>query len=108
MSDRRKAPRFAFTNPAAAHIRLVQDVIIERSDPEGLTVLSPTSSLAGEELALRLRGPGERMATIRVRTLASQPVVTGSSLQYRIDLRVLGDATPTATDVPTDVLVDAV
>ena len=108
MSDRRKAQRFAFTNPAAAHLQLVQDVVIVRSDAEGLTVLSPASSLVGEEFALRLRGPGGRVATVRVCTLASQPVVTGNSVQYRIDLRVLGDETSPATDVPTDLVTDAV
>ena len=89
MSDRRRAQRFAFTSPATAHLHLVRDVVIVESGAECLTVLSPSTSPAGETFALRLRGTEGREATVPVRTVASQPVVVGGLVQYRIDLRVI-------------------
>ena len=90
MSDRRKAQRFAFSSPADAHLHFAQDVTIERSDAQHLTVLSTVASAAGEELALRLRGPDGGVISVSVRTLASQLVVLdGGSLRYRLDLQVV-------------------
>ena len=89
MSDRRRAQRFALTSPVTAHLHLVRDVVIVESCAECLTVLSPSMSPAGETFALRLRGTEGRAATVPVRTVASQPVVVGNTVQYRIDLRVI-------------------
>jgi hypothetical protein len=96
MSDRRRAQRFAFSSPAAAHLHLVRDVIIVESNGEWLTVLSPSSSPAGETFALRVRGTEGREATVAVQTVASQPIVVSGCVQYRIDLRVI-DTASTAT-----------
>ncbi len=94
MSDRRRAQRFAFSSPAAAHLHLVRDVIIVESDGERLTVLSPSSSPTGETFALRVRGTEGREATVPVQTVASQPVVVSGCVQYRIDLRVIDTESP--------------
>ena len=90
MSDRRRAQRFAFTRPASACLHLVRDVVIVESDADRLAVLSPSSSATGETFALRVRGTEGREATVPVRTIVSQPVVVGTTVQYRIDLRVIG------------------
>jgi hypothetical protein len=89
MSDRRRAQRFAFRSPATAHLHLVRDVVIEEGGAECLTVLSPSTSPAGETFSLRVRGTEGREATVAVRTVASQPVIVGGSVQYRIVLRVI-------------------
>ena len=75
MSDRRQAQRFALSSPAHAQLHLAQDVVIERSDATGLTVLSAISSMAGEQFAIRLRAFDGRIATVSVRTRASRPVL---------------------------------
>ena len=94
MSDRRQAQRFAFSSPAHAQLHLAQDVVIERSDATGLTVLSATSSMAGEQFAMRLRAFDGRIATVSVCTRASRPVLLeGGSVRYRLDLQVVdGDS----------------
>jgi len=95
MADRRKAPRFAFASPAQAHLHLTQDVVIERSSANQLTVLAAASSTTGEQLALRLRATDGRIATVPVCTLASRPVILdGGSIRYRLDLQVVDAGTP--------------
>lgn len=99
MADRRNAPRFAFASPAQAHLHLTQDVVVERSNANQLTVLSASSSTTGEQLALRLRALDGRVATVPVCTLASRPVILdGGSIRYRLDLRVVGVDTPAASE----------
>jgi hypothetical protein len=90
MSDRRKARRFAFATPARAQFHLLQDVVIERSAPDGLTVLAAESSVPGERLAVRIRGTDEQVVTLAVQTIDSRPVmVDGSGLRYRLRLQVV-------------------
>jgi hypothetical protein len=91
MSDRRQAPRFALSRPAHAQLQLAHDVVIERSDPGGLTVLATTSSVAGERFALRMRSSDGRMATVPVCTRSSRLVMLdGATVRYRLELDVLG------------------
>jgi hypothetical protein len=95
MTDRRKAKRFAFTKPAAAHLHVLHDVIIEHSDAQQLIVLATASSAPGEELAIRLRGADGRAVTLTVHTVETRPVmVDGAGLRYRLNLRVSGTDRP--------------
>jgi hypothetical protein len=100
MSDRRQAPRFALSKPAHAQLHLAHDVVVERSDPRGLTVLAAASSVAGERFALRLRASDGRVATVPVCTRASRPVLLGGgTVRYRLELDVLardGGAPPSS------------
>jgi hypothetical protein len=90
MPDRRKAQRFTLPRPAQAHVHVVNDVIIERSDAETLTVLSAEASVAGEEFALQLHGAEGQTTTVQVRTIRSQPaLLTGPAPRYRLELRVV-------------------
>jgi hypothetical protein len=90
MSDRRKAARFVLAKPASARLRVLQDVIVERSGPERLTLLAASASPKGEELAVRLRAEDGRAVTLAVRTLQSRAVMTeGSGPKYRLDLQVI-------------------
>jgi hypothetical protein len=90
MTERRKAARFVLAKPASAHLRVLQDVIIERSGPERLTLLAAAASARGEELAVRIRAEDGRAVTLSVRTLQSRAVMTeGSGPKYRLDLQVL-------------------
>jgi len=88
MSDRRKAPRFAFSSPAQAQLYVAHDVQIQRNGPEQLTVVSSVASPKGEELALRLRGPDGSVVTLQVRTIDSRPIVDDRGVHYQIDLQI--------------------
>lgn len=90
MSDRRKAPRFAFSSPARAQLYVAHDVQIHRNGPEQLTVVSSVGSPNGEELALRLCRPDGTVVTLTVCTIGSRPIVDDSGVRYQIDLRVCG------------------
>jgi hypothetical protein len=90
MTDRRKAQRFTLSCPATAHVDVVNDVIIERTDAETLTVLSAHASVEGEEFALQIRGAQGQMVTVPVRTICSRPAaLSGPAPGYRLELRVI-------------------
>jgi hypothetical protein len=93
MFDRRKAQRFTLSCPVPAHLHVVNEVIIERTDAETVTVLAEGASLAGEEFVLQLRGAEGRFVNVPVRTVRSQPTfMSGQAPAFRIDLRVTAPA----------------
>lgn len=94
MSDRRRATRFVFARPPAARIRVLNDVLIEETSPERLTVLASAPSPKGEEHTMRVRAADGRTATLTVKTVESRAIQgSGSGSLYRLDLEVL-DASP--------------
>jgi hypothetical protein len=90
MTDRRRAVRYQLARPAAAEIRLFHDVVVEHSTPDHLTVVSAVPCTPGEELSVRVRSSDGRTALLRVRTVATRPVLGESAFRYRLDLQVLG------------------
>jgi hypothetical protein len=64
--------------------------------------LSPTLSVVGDEFNLRLRGNGNTTAIVPVRTVASDTVVVGKTVQYRIELRVLSSVVEDVTARSTE------
>ena len=89
MFDRRKAQRFILSCPVPAHLHVANDVIIERTDAETLTVLAEGASAAGEEFVLQLRGSEGQLVNVPVRTVRSEPTfMSGQAPAFRIDLRV--------------------
>jgi hypothetical protein len=95
MSDRRRAARFMIADPPDGHIRVLQDVVVERVDPEELVVMANMPSVAGEQLAVIINGSHGPVARIHAQTVTSTPVFIGERVRYRLHLaareRVLAD-----------------
>jgi hypothetical protein len=88
MSDRRRATRFALVKPVAAHLRVLQDVVVERVHGKRLVVLASAPATTDEELALELAAP-DGVLTLMVRIVDSSRVAADGPVRYRLDMRVL-------------------
>jgi hypothetical protein len=88
MSGRRSHPRFAVASPWEGSLRVLKDVVIQRSQPEELLAISHTAGVLGEEMTLDLIGSGQTLA-LRVNVVESRPVIVDGSVRHRIRLRML-------------------
>ena len=95
MAGRRSHPRFVVANPWDGSVRVLRDVIVQRSGPRELVAVSHAPGLVGEDMSLDVMGGGERI-TLRVKVLESAPVIVSGSVRHRIRLAVLDDMAKTA------------
>ena len=85
MSGRRSHPRFAVASPWSGTIRVLRDVVVDRTDPRELLAVSHTAAVVGEELSLDLIGGGQNIA-IKVRVIESRPVIIDGAVRHRVRL----------------------
>jgi hypothetical protein len=85
MSGRRSHPRFAVANPWSGAIRILRDVVIDRTERDELLAVSNAAAVVGEMLSLDLIGGGQNVA-IKVRVIDSRPVIIDGTVRHRVRL----------------------
>ena len=99
MSGRRGNPRFAVTNPWEGTMRVLRDVVVDRTAALELVAVSHLPGMVGEELSLVLLGAGTDLG-LRVKVLESRPVIVDGAVRYRLTLALVG--APDAGKLPLD------
>jgi hypothetical protein len=69
-------------------MRVLRDVLIQRSDSGELQAVSQQSAIAGEEMTLDLVGGGDTIG-LRVKVIDSRPVMVNGAVRHRIRLTLL-------------------
>ncbi len=92
MSGRRSHPRFAVTAPWDGAVRVLRDVVVQRTGPLELMAVSTIAGLIDEEMSLDVVGGGASLG-LKVRVVESMPVVFDGTVRHRLRLAVVG-ATP--------------
>jgi hypothetical protein len=85
MSGRRSHPRFSVSDPWVGTMRVLRDVIVDRSDTEELLAVSHVPCIVGEKMSLDLLGAGESLR-LTVQVLESRPLVVDGAVRHRIRL----------------------
>lgn len=85
MSGRRSHPRFCVTNPWSGAIKLLSDVVVNRTQRQELLIISNSAAVIGEELSLDVYGAGEKIV-LKVRVLDSRPVIIDGAVRHRVRL----------------------
>ena len=88
MSGRRSHPRFAVAVPWVGSMRVLRDVVVQRTGAGELLVVSHAPAIVGEEMSLDLMGDGHCLE-LRVRVLESRPVIIAGAVRHRIRLALV-------------------
>lgn len=93
MSGRRSHPRFAVAIPWNGAMRVLRDVVVDRTGRDELLAVSNVPAIAGEDMSLDLISAGRNLA-LKVKVVDSRPVIVEGAVRHRIrlvvtDLRVL-------------------
>ena len=88
MSGRRSHPRFAVATPWDGAMRVLRDVVIQRSETGELQAVSQQSAIAGEEMTLDLVGGGATIG-LKVRVIDSRPMILNGAVRHKIRLALL-------------------
>lgn len=89
MSGRRSHHRFVVATPWDGTMRVLRDVVVDRTEQGELLAVSQAAAIAGEEMSLDLVGAGTSLE-LRVRVLESRPVIIDGTVRHRIRLAVVG------------------
>jgi hypothetical protein len=85
MSGRRSHPRFAVATPWNGAIRILRDVVINRTGDDELLAVTNAAAVVGEMLSLEVMGAGQS-AVVMVRVLDSRPVIIDGTVRHRVRL----------------------
>lgn len=85
MLGRRSHARFNLTRSADGALRILRDVIVQRTQNDEWIAISREASAAGEIVTLDL-GIAEAPLRFTVRVLESRPVVIDGGVQHRLRL----------------------
>lgn len=88
MSGRRSHPRYAVATPWDGAMRVLRDVVIQRTEQDELHAVSQVPGTAGEVMTLDLMGAGTALG-LKVRVIDSRPVMVEGSVRHRIRLTLL-------------------
>ena len=90
-------------------MRVLRDVVIQRTEGNELHALSQVPGMADEEMTLDLMGAGSTLG-LRVRVIDSRPVMVSGAVRHRIRLALLSvDAeTPGANEEAPEMASNAV
>jgi hypothetical protein len=91
MAGRRSHPRFAVANPWEGAVRILRDVVVDRTSRDEMMAVSQAPGVLGETMTLDLMGGGLTMG-LRVRVLESRPVIIAGTVRHRLRLGLLGSA----------------
>jgi hypothetical protein len=91
MTGRRSHPRFAVASPWDGTMRVLRDVVVDRTTVDELLAVSQAPGVLGETMTLDLMGGGVTMA-LRVVVVESRPVIISGAVRHRIRLSVLRPA----------------
>lgn len=87
MSGRRSHPRFAVAIPWNGAMRVLRDVIVDRTGRDELLAVSHVPAITGEDMSLDLISAGRNLA-LKVKVLESRPVMVEGAVRHRIRLAV--------------------
>ena len=90
MAGRRSHPRFAVANPWEGAVRILRDVVVDRTSRDEVMAVSQAPGVLGETMTLDLMGGGMTLG-LRVKVIESRPVIiaapcaiaSGSSWSHR-------------------------
>lgn len=92
MLGRRKHTRFLLSEPIDAHLRLREEVAVERWSAKEIVVLSPEPLRPRERVTLEVPGDARRRTSARVSE--SRPAVAGDgTIRHRVVLAIEGRGT---------------
>jgi len=103
MSGRRSHPRFAVATPWLGAIRILRDVVVNRTGDDELLVVSNAAAVVGEVLSLELMGGGQSVM-VKVCVRDSRPVIIDGTVRHRVRLGLI-DLQSAAT-LPEDAVAD--
>ena len=89
MTGRRSHPRFAVATPWDGAVRVLRDVMVQRTGPLELVAVSTTAGLIDEEMSLDMVGGGASLG-LKVRVVESTPVVFDGVVRHQLRLAVIG------------------
>ena len=92
---RRSNPRFSVVNPWEGTMRVLRDVVVDRSGDSDLFAVSVAPGVVGEEMSLELIS-GVSRRSLRVRVTDSRPVIVSGGVQHRLQLAMLDGFEPAA------------
>ena len=95
MSGRRSHPRYFVASPWEGTVRVLRAVMIDRAGQSEFVAISHVAGVVGEEMSLDLIA-AEVRHELRVRVLASQPVIIENTLRHRIQLSLIAPADTTS------------
>lgn len=87
MSGRRSHPRFAVAIPWNGAMRVLRDVVVDRTGRDELLAVSHVPAITGEDMSLDLISAGRNLA-LKVKVLESRPVMVEGAVRHRIRLAV--------------------
>jgi hypothetical protein len=102
MSGRRSHNRFVVANPWDGAVRVLRDVVVDRTDRNELLAVSQVPGVTGEEMTLDLMGGGVVLALL-VKVIESRPIIVDGAVRHRIRL---GLVHPLQVPVPSPAAVD--
>ena len=95
MSGRRSHPRFAVATPWNGAIRILRDVVVNRTGDDELLAVSNAAAVVGEIQSLELMGAGQSVI-VKVCVRDSRPVIIDGTVRHRVRLGLI-DVQPAAT-----------
>jgi hypothetical protein len=99
MAGRRSHPRFAVANPWEGAVRILRDVVVDRTSRDEMMAVSQAPGVLDETMTLDLMGGGVRLG-FRVKVLESRPVIIAGAVRHRLRLELLGPVQDVTTGVP--------
>lgn len=87
MSGRRSHPRFVVAIPWNGAMRVLRDVVVDRTGRDELLAVSHVPAITGEDMSLDLVSAG-RSLELKVRVVESRPVIVEGAVRHRIRLVV--------------------
>jgi hypothetical protein len=88
MSGRRSHPRYAVATPWDGAMRVLRDVVIQRTDGDELQAVSQVPGISGEEMTLDLMGAGTTLG-LKVRVIESRPVMVEGAVRHSLRLALV-------------------
>ncbi len=108
MSGRRGHQRFAVNEPWEGTMRVLREVVVDRTADHELVAVSHAPGVIGEEMSLSLLGAAGNLG-VRVRVLESRPLIVDGAVRHRVKLALVTeeDASTASLDVPFLALPDS-
>ena len=88
MSGRRSHPRYAVATPWDGAMRVLRDVVIQRTESDELQAVSHVAGIAGEDMTLDVMAAGTTIG-LKVRVIDSRPVMVDGAVRHRIRLALI-------------------
>ena len=88
MTGRRSHHRFAVASSWEGAMRILRDVVVDRTSRDELMAVCQVPGVLGETMTLELMGGGMTLG-LRVTVLESRPVVIDGAVRHRLRLAVI-------------------